>query len=196
MSKKDIPKSVILEATIALIEQVGIENVTVRGIAEMADVNVAAINYHFGSKDQLIELALDRTIDELIKDMGAAVDEIAENPEKGLREFLFWMMEGSIRYPKITAWHLYEALYNKNGTSRFVIEFNCLLSRMAAKLSGDKDVQGVVELMLLEIFSTLFVLGLSPAFYKSFNGIDLSSPEDRVKLSEMFLKQFKAKHIF
>lgn len=46
-------KDTILNATIKLIDQEG-GDVSVRQIAKEADVNVAAINYHFGSKDNLI----------------------------------------------------------------------------------------------------------------------------------------------
>ncbi|WOO87127.1 helix-turn-helix domain-containing protein [Mollicutes bacterium LVI A0039] len=46
-------KQKIFDATMELIEQYGTD-VSVRKIAELADVNVAAISYHFGSKDQLM----------------------------------------------------------------------------------------------------------------------------------------------
>ncbi|HRI67112.1 MAG TPA: TetR/AcrR family transcriptional regulator [Polyangium sp.] len=44
----------ILEFTLAFIQQEGLSALTVRTIAERAGVNVAAVNYHFGSKEALI----------------------------------------------------------------------------------------------------------------------------------------------
>lgn len=49
-SKKDL----ILQTTLELIKNEGIEQVTVRKIANRANVNAALINYHFGSKDKLL----------------------------------------------------------------------------------------------------------------------------------------------
>lgn len=45
----------ILEVTLAFIQQEGLSSLTVRTIAERAGVNVAAVNYHFGSKEALIQ---------------------------------------------------------------------------------------------------------------------------------------------
>lgn len=48
----------IINATLKIIGEEGFQNVTIRKIAALADVNVAAINYHFGTKDIVINEAL------------------------------------------------------------------------------------------------------------------------------------------
>lgn len=45
----------ILDVTLAFIQQEGLSALTIRAIAERAGVNVAAVNYHFGSKETLIQ---------------------------------------------------------------------------------------------------------------------------------------------
>jgi len=45
----------ILEATERLLAEHGFESVSLRDITTAADVNVAAVNYHFGSKEKLFE---------------------------------------------------------------------------------------------------------------------------------------------
>ena len=52
---KDI-KDVIVKTTKILLMEKG--NATIKEIADKAYVNVAAINYHFGSKDNLIEIVI------------------------------------------------------------------------------------------------------------------------------------------
>lgn len=59
---KDI-KNVIIETTRDLLMKKG--NVTIKEIAEKAYVNVAAVNYHFGSKDNLIEIVIKEVISNL-----------------------------------------------------------------------------------------------------------------------------------
>jgi AcrR family transcriptional regulator len=44
----------ILEAASAVLAQVGYEKITTRRIAQEADVNVATLHYHFGSKEALL----------------------------------------------------------------------------------------------------------------------------------------------
>lgn len=62
MSKKDA-KEVLLETTKALIKEHGY--VTIKDITTHSYMNVAAVNYHFGSKDRLIEAVIIDVIDEL-----------------------------------------------------------------------------------------------------------------------------------
>lgn len=58
------------------------ESFTVKDISEMAYTNIAAINYHFGSKNALVNLALDEMVEnyrvtvvnELKKDYGSSIE--------------------------------------------------------------------------------------------------------------------------
>lgn len=58
MSDEKTTKERILETMLILIGEDGLQKITVRHLAEKAGVNVAAINYHFGSKEKLVETAL------------------------------------------------------------------------------------------------------------------------------------------
>lgn len=51
----------ILEAARQLFEEKGFEPTSVREIATLANVNVALINYHFGSKEQLLAELIEET---------------------------------------------------------------------------------------------------------------------------------------
>ena len=55
MANRDI-KSELMEHTIRLVDQAGgdVERVTVRDIASAAGVGVGLVNYHFGSKEELL----------------------------------------------------------------------------------------------------------------------------------------------
>lgn len=58
-------KERIIRVTMDMIAEEGLQNITIRKIAARAGVNVAAVNYHFGSKDVLINEALRNVIDQL-----------------------------------------------------------------------------------------------------------------------------------
>lgn len=52
------PKDVILKAAIELFSKRGLEGVSIREIAALADVHFASIRYHFGDKDELYKACL------------------------------------------------------------------------------------------------------------------------------------------
>ena len=58
-------KSRILDAAEALFIECGFEAMSLRQITSRAEVNLAAVNYHFGSKEALIHAMLSRRLDHL-----------------------------------------------------------------------------------------------------------------------------------
>lgn len=58
-------KTRILDAAEALFVSGGFESLSMRQITSAASVNLAAVNYHFGSKDALIQAVLGRQLDPL-----------------------------------------------------------------------------------------------------------------------------------
>ncbi len=53
----------ILQAAERLFAEKGVENATLKMVTQEAGVNLAAVNYHFGSKDELIaELFVTRSL--------------------------------------------------------------------------------------------------------------------------------------
>jgi AcrR family transcriptional regulator len=56
----------LVEAARALIAERGEAGVSLRAIAEAADANVAAVSYHFGSKEALVNAAIESSVDLLV----------------------------------------------------------------------------------------------------------------------------------
>jgi len=66
MADKDVPvatKDRILDAAESLFMEHGFEATSLRSITAAADVNLAAANYHFGSKEELFHAVLTRRLD-------------------------------------------------------------------------------------------------------------------------------------
>ena len=61
--KNSATQSRILDAAEALFMEHGFEATSLRQITSVAAVNLAAVNYHFGSKDDLFEAVLTRRLD-------------------------------------------------------------------------------------------------------------------------------------
>ena len=71
MTANDEDKESIIRSAIELIEtsEGNIRNITARSIADKSDVSLGLINYHFGSKDNLIALCCSRIINKTLMSM-------------------------------------------------------------------------------------------------------------------------------
>lgn len=67
-------KARILDAAETLFIEFGFEAMSLRQITSRAEVNLAAVNYHFGSKEALIHAMLSRRLDQLNHDRLALLD--------------------------------------------------------------------------------------------------------------------------
>lgn len=87
MKKSELVKEKIIAVTIDLIQggSGDIEKITTRCIAKQAGVGIGLINYHFQSKDQLIEICVQRIICNVIETFKPDIDSEA-NPIKSLKK--------------------------------------------------------------------------------------------------------------
>src|SRR5712692_10160930 len=83
-------KDRILDAAEKLFGTDGFEATSLRDITTNAQVNLAAVNYHFQSKDSLIESVIARRIEPVNRKRLEMLDAAGENPsvEEILRAFL------------------------------------------------------------------------------------------------------------
>lgn len=69
----------ILDAAEELFMQHGFEGTSMRQLTARAGVNLAAVNYHFGSKDSLIEAVFRRRLDPMNAERVAALDALEKD---------------------------------------------------------------------------------------------------------------------
>lgn len=83
--RRDV-KEALLDAAAELIGRPGVqpEQVTVREIAAAAGVGAALINYHFGSKEQLVSACVQRMLGEIIADCGSVLSRQEGTPRERL----------------------------------------------------------------------------------------------------------------
>lgn len=95
-------KQKLLDATVELLQtDHNVERATARNIAALAGVNQAMINYHYGSKDALVKLAVDRVIYERAEHLRRGG--LGEGtPHRQLRRFLIDMALVVLEYESIT----------------------------------------------------------------------------------------------
>lgn len=75
-------KELILDAAERLFADEGVEGTSLRQITREAGVNLASVNYHFGSKEGLVEAVFARRLDPLVASQLAALDALEARAKK------------------------------------------------------------------------------------------------------------------
>ncbi|MFM2242575.1 MAG: hypothetical protein RLZ97_1430 [Verrucomicrobiota bacterium] len=69
-----VTRQKLLEAAETLFSEMGFDRVTVRDVTDKAGANVAAVNYHFGSREGLVEKVIERHISPVNEERLARLD--------------------------------------------------------------------------------------------------------------------------
>ena len=103
MKKTESIKEKIVSVTTDLIQDSsgGIEKITTRLIAKQAGVAIGLINYHFESKDQLIEICVQRIIGEVIASFKPDINK-ETNPIKRLKKVVKLVIDFLIANPSVS----------------------------------------------------------------------------------------------
>lgn len=88
MNRTGSTKERILGAAESLFAQRGFDGASLRQLTSDAGVNLAAVNYHFGSKEKLVEEVFRRRLDALNAQRLAALAKVAGQPETRLEDVL------------------------------------------------------------------------------------------------------------
>lgn len=151
-------KGNILNSTLELIETEGVENVTLRKIATLANVNLALINYHFGSKDKLINEALKELVASF-KGYFFILDDLSISPKERLKTFTNQYVNSVIKYPAL----IREFLGKGNISFDSQFEYQNFMKTMGVnkikdtlqEITGEKD-SNTLLMMMMQIHAAIF----------------------------------------
>jgi AcrR family transcriptional regulator len=158
----------------------------IRDIAREAGVNSAAINYYFRSKDNLIQLALERSLENAF---GEIVSELERMRGEGLpiRTALERVMDDYVRhvrdFPRLAYAHLRDALVNQQYDGAAVKRLNAFLEQLLEHLAPEPASARAEELrmLLMQAWGSLLLLGVLPQLFEPFLVLDFSKPEVRAR---------------
>jgi AcrR family transcriptional regulator len=185
-------KQKIIHSCIEVIEKDGIQSVTVRKVAKAAHVNVAAINYYFGSKDKLLTETLHDSMHSAFSDWNEVVGKTQKKLDAQLKTFFIHWMAGIINYPNLTKAHLYDPIVNENYRGLFVSHFNAFLKTLQDKIKKDfpKMTTKQINLTIMQIISAIGFAALAPKLFKSLSGIDLEDGKTQKEYVNHLINSF------
>lgn len=184
-------KNKILEATLSIISNEGFQNVTIRRIAMDAGVNVAAVNYHFGSKDNVINEALEYLMIQA-KEIFICLKKDNETAEMRLRNFIDRYAKSLAKYPDQIKNLIYQSIYEKESTRNSFQEYlktegiGLIKTTIQQIRPNDSDV--TLTMRAIQLLSCLsFPVLLGNRSVEIF-GVDLNAPQMRDNYIELFMK--------
>jgi AcrR family transcriptional regulator len=189
MHSEKVKEDIIL-ATIECIEEFGLQQVTVRRIAQRAAVNVAAVNYHFGSKEMLLKQTMAATLNEgFVNNINDYTQLWQSDPADALRRFLTDTLQGAIRYPNLTKAH-FSAIFNENEYSEeFTQSLTAFLQRLHSLIQPIlKEPQNKV--ITTQLFSTILFAGMMCRMFHRFDELDLTTPQDQQRFIATLMRTY------
>lgn len=147
----------IIEATLDIISAEGFHKVTVRKIAARAEVNIAAVNYHFGSKESLINESLE-DITQKIKESFSPLQDYNLAPESRLQIFMLKYANIVTRYPELIKNFIMQSItgYPVPGHyEAFIQAEGCLLIKNTIKDLRPQDDDIKVGMIIMQLLACL-----------------------------------------
>ncbi len=194
MSGKTPARQLILEAVVTCIEKYGIEKLTTRKIAEEAGTNIASINYYFRSKDDLLAEAMRMTINHMMEDVFAAIDNRGQSFEATLKEVIFYLVDGAARFPGISTAHFYDVIVEKRYDSLGGQAMRRVFEGLAARAAEEFPRKDPDELrfVLVQIFAALLLNMLTPGFFPVPEKFQPLDAEHCQRAAEQYVRLFFA----
>ncbi len=174
-------KEKIISTTISLIQQSEglIENITMRDIAQKADIAVGLINYHFGSKNNLIEICVQRIISHIMKIFPTrkrSTDTQESDGRNGADDnaaFIASVFRFLLDHPEISRISILGDLSQPNAKSNSAISYRAILRAMP-----DKDPEKIRKIKAFMLLSTIQSAFLNRQISEELLGIDLNNESD------------------
>lgn len=184
--KNESVKEKIIEVTTSLIEaQDGdINKVTARMIAEKADIGLGLINYHFGSKENLITICVQRIIEKVVA--GFSMKETYSTDKERLTACATYVFEFLFEHPAISRISILNDLQNYHVDNNSIHTQKGFQTQLKQEVS-DSD----KPLLTFVLTAAMQVAFLASPVSKDLLGYDFNKKEDRAtyikKLVSMLL---------
>ncbi|WP_442603641.1 TetR/AcrR family transcriptional regulator [Paenibacillus sp. KN14-4R] len=185
------PKERIIQATLEIIGNYGTDKVTIREIASRVGVNVAAVNYYFGSKNNLIQQSMQYFADTMQDSFRFFQQK--ENPLKDtLYLFLTSFAETAVTYPGVVKSLVNQMMDNGEIRSEVALAMekgSAAIKQVIGQLLQSKDDKKLSFIALQLMSSIIYPILMStqlPMLY-GFDYRDKEARDEYIKSSMEFI---------
>jgi AcrR family transcriptional regulator len=174
-------RQLLLDTTLQLIETEGIKQVTIRKIAARAGVNLAAVNYHFGSKEQVIFAAL-QTLRSGFAEAFKQLQNLSLAPRDRLVVFMTSYCDTVFDYPNLVrafVTHTLNADFEQDYADFVRAEGLTLITRTLAEFLPDNN--ETLRMKAFQMMSSLLLILLVGQETGAIIGLNFVDPEVRAR---------------
>jgi AcrR family transcriptional regulator len=173
-------KEKIISTTISLIEQSDgfLENITMREIAHKANVAVGLINYHFGSKKNLIEICVQRIISQVMQtfsgtDNSEDKEDLADKNKIDMASFTTSVFTFLVNNPEISKISMLGDLSQPSLKSNSSVSYKAIF-----KALPDTEQENIRKIKAFMLLSTIQSAFLNRLITNKLLGFNLNSKDD------------------
>lgn len=175
MSPKDQEaRARILQAAIALLaEESDLTKITVRQIAEQAEVSLGSINYYFQSKENLFSEAVMQSVGDVAANWFDPFGSQDTDPQTRLRQLFKETSSTLAGFPQFAQIYIEQAIKQGN------FEVPTQLVPLLRKIFGSQKSELEIRLLALQLIIPLWFATLHPEALQRYAGVDLFVSEQR-----------------
>ncbi len=188
----DSTAQAIIKAALECLEKYGLDGMTIRKIATQAKVNVAAINYHFGTREKLLEQVFDLATANAFSDLDEFINQLSSQPlEQQLQEFLLHYATGLAEYPNVSKVLIHDLMFSKQGKTIVAQRLETFLQNLNvrfAQLQQAKVTDFEIRFKTMQVMSVFICLGMIPNVFNQALQISIQTTNERKQLIKEILK--------
>jgi AcrR family transcriptional regulator len=177
----DESRAKLMDAALSILKD-GVDptKVTTRMIAAKAGVGIGLINYHFGSKDNLLNETVSREM-VITADGITSTDQNLDNPREGLMDLLKQTSKAAAGNPELTKIPIYhELMKGRPNTAEYLLPY-------LRKIFGTTKPETELKALAYVLISALQVIFLRSDIFKEYTGIDILDDVQRNVAIEMLI---------
>lgn len=183
MDKKDQDaRNRIVKATKEIIDETGsIEQITVRQIAERANVGVGLINYHFKSKDNLLGTVVGEEMAIMAEGFLKTGSEPGMDPVQKMKVMLKDLFSYGEKHKEHLKYIVAQSILNGDMQAQLT------LVPILREIFGEQKDEINLRIIAMQILLPLQVTALSPQAFHFYSGIDLFDETQRNKFIDILV---------
>ena len=166
-------KDRILQAAVELMKEQGVNRVTMRAVAERAGVGLGSINYHFGSKDELLYGAVSAIIGDGVAGRYQPYAYAEVDPETRLRQYVRESGRVVDRFPDYFQVAAEYSLLEQD------FELPQVILPLLREIFGNEKRELELRLMAYALMVSIQFALLRPEAFKRYSGLDVYEPDQR-----------------
>jgi AcrR family transcriptional regulator len=177
-------KDTILQAAIDILNEVDdIDSVTVRQIAKRAGVGIGLINYHFQTRDNLVNQAIEAIMEALPDLLNGDAPPPTGGPVEQMKQFLKDSSSIVMRYEKFSRTQVYHDLLHGN------MQTPLYLVPLLREHFGASRTEQQIRMIALQLVSFTQVAFLRSDMLKIYSGVDIMDDTQRDTMIDFLVDQ-------